>query len=56
MSWLSKSAEDGFGKWGHDQVLGDVVRAIRPVRPEIIISRFTERRAMVTVIIKSRES
>lgn len=38
---FSKSAEDGFGKWGHDQVLGDVVRVIRQFRPEIIISRFT---------------
>jgi LmbE family N-acetylglucosaminyl deacetylase len=38
---FSKTAEDGFGKWGHDQVLGDVVRVIRQFRPEIIISRFT---------------
>src|SRR4051812_16774694 len=38
---FSKTAQDGFEKWGHDQVLGDVVRVIRQFRPEIIISRFT---------------
>src|SRR5207249_10705100 len=38
---FSKSAEDGYAKWGHNQVLGDVVRVIRQFRPEIIISRFT---------------
>src|SRR6184192_3506949 len=38
---FSKTAQDGFDKWGHDQVLGDVVRVIRQFRPEIIISRFT---------------
>jgi LmbE family N-acetylglucosaminyl deacetylase len=38
---FSKSAEDAFGKWPHDQVLGDVVRVIREFKPEIIISRFT---------------
>ena len=38
---FSKSAEDTFTKWPHDQVLGDFVRVIRYFRPEIIISRFT---------------
>src|SRR5437763_10488098 len=38
---FSKSAEDTFTKWPHDQVLGDFVRVIRCFRPEIIISRFT---------------
>src|SRR5262249_60696707 len=38
---FSKTAQDGFDKWGHDQVLGDLVRVIRQFRPEIIISRFT---------------
>jgi LmbE family N-acetylglucosaminyl deacetylase len=38
---FSKSAEDTFTKWPHDQVLGDFVRAIRYFKPEIIISRFT---------------
>ena len=38
---FSKTAEEGFEKWGHEQVLGDFVRVIRQFRPEIIISRFT---------------
>src|SRR5262245_13351942 len=38
---FSKSAEDTFSKWPHDQVLGDFVRVIRYFKPEIIISRFT---------------
>jgi len=38
---FSKSAEDTFTKWPHDQILGDYVRVIRYFRPEIIISRFT---------------
>src|SRR3989454_12158047 len=38
---FSKSAEDTFGKWGREQILGDFVRVIRYFRPEIIISRFT---------------
>src|SRR5216117_3254544 len=38
---FSKSADDTFTKWPHDQVLGDFVRVIRYYRPEIIISRFT---------------
>jgi len=38
---FSKSAQDTFTKWPHDQVLGDFVRVIRYFRPEIIISRFT---------------
>src|SRR5437763_9163234 len=38
---FSKSAEDTFTKWPHEQVLGDFVRVIRYFRPEIIISRFT---------------
>src|SRR3989454_12768620 len=38
---FSKSAEDTFTKWNHDQILGDFVRVIRYFRPEIIISRFT---------------
>src|SRR6516164_8907786 len=37
----SKSADDAFTKWPHDQVLGDFVRVIRYFRPEIIISMFT---------------
>src|SRR2546422_8508064 len=38
---FSKSAEDTFGKWGREQILGDFVRVIRYFRPEIICSRFT---------------
>jgi LmbE family N-acetylglucosaminyl deacetylase len=38
---FSKSAEDTFTKWNHDQILGDYVRIIRYFRPEIVISRFT---------------
>lgn len=38
---FSKSADDTFTKWPHDQVLGDFVRVIRYFRPEVIISRFT---------------
>ena len=38
---FSKSADDTFTKWAHDQILGDYVRIIRYFRPEIIISRFT---------------
>jgi LmbE family N-acetylglucosaminyl deacetylase len=38
---FSKSADDTFTKWLHDQILGDYVRVIRYFRPEIIISRFT---------------
>src|SRR5437879_733538 len=38
---FSKSADDTFTKWNHDQILGDYVRIIRHFRPEIIISRFT---------------
>lgn len=38
---FSKTADEGFQKWGHDKVLGDFVRVIRQFRPEIIVSRFT---------------
>src|SRR5437870_13348609 len=37
---FSKSADDTYTKWNHDQILGDFVRVIRYFRPEIIISRF----------------
>jgi LmbE family N-acetylglucosaminyl deacetylase len=36
----SKSAKESFEKWGHDEVLSDVVRVIRMFRPDIIITRF----------------
>ena len=37
----SKSAEETLRVWGHDEVLADVVLAIRRFRPEVIITRFT---------------
>jgi LmbE family N-acetylglucosaminyl deacetylase len=37
---FSKSADEAFEKWGHEQLLGDFVRVIRQFRPEIIVSRF----------------
>jgi LmbE family N-acetylglucosaminyl deacetylase len=36
----SKNAKESFEKWGHDEVLSDVVRVIRTFRPDIIITRF----------------
>ena len=36
----SKSAKESFEKWGHDEVLSDVVRVIRMFRPDVIITRF----------------
>jgi LmbE family N-acetylglucosaminyl deacetylase len=39
---FSKTAEETFSKWhGHDLALGDVVRAIRIFRPDILIARFS---------------
>jgi LmbE family N-acetylglucosaminyl deacetylase len=39
---FSKTAEETFNKWhGHDLALGDVVRAIRIFRPDILTSRFS---------------
>jgi LmbE family N-acetylglucosaminyl deacetylase len=37
----SKNPEESLRLWGHDRVLADVVRAIRTVRPDIIITRFS---------------
>jgi LmbE family N-acetylglucosaminyl deacetylase len=37
---FSKRLEEAFEKWGRDNVLRDVVRAIRTERPLIIVSRF----------------
>ncbi|HQV39628.1 MAG TPA: PIG-L family deacetylase [Flavobacteriales bacterium] len=36
----SKNAKESFEKWGHDEVLSDVVRVIRTFRPDVIITRF----------------
>ncbi len=37
----SKSAEETLKIWGREQVLGDVVLAIRRFRPDVIVTRFT---------------
>jgi LmbE family N-acetylglucosaminyl deacetylase len=38
---FSKTAEETFSKWqGHDIALGDMVRAIRAFRPDVLIARF----------------
>src|SRR5262245_14461496 len=37
---FSKSSDEAFEKWGHEQMLGDFVRVIRQFRPEIIVSQF----------------
>jgi LmbE family N-acetylglucosaminyl deacetylase len=38
----SKTADETFNKWhGHDIALGDMVRAIRIFRPDILIARFS---------------
>lgn len=36
----SKSAEEALTSWGHDEVLSDVVRAVRELKPDVIITRF----------------
>jgi LmbE family N-acetylglucosaminyl deacetylase len=38
---FSKSAEETLAKWGHEEILGDIVRVIRTFRPDVIISRFS---------------
>jgi LmbE family N-acetylglucosaminyl deacetylase len=37
---FSKSADETLAKWGHEEILGDIVRVIRMFRPDVIISRF----------------
>lgn len=38
----SKSAAETLSIWNHDEVLADVVRAIRHFRPDVIVTRFDE--------------
>lgn len=38
----SKTPEETFRIWGHEEVLGDVVRAIRTFRPDVVVARFPE--------------
>jgi LmbE family N-acetylglucosaminyl deacetylase len=40
----SKSAKESFSKWGKEEVLSDVVYAIRKFRPHVIITRFPPNR------------
>jgi LmbE family N-acetylglucosaminyl deacetylase len=37
----SKTAEETLAKWGHDQVLSDIVWVIRRFRPDVVILRFS---------------
>ncbi|MBK7642712.1 MAG: PIG-L family deacetylase [Planctomycetes bacterium] len=37
---FSKTPEETLAKWGHDEVLSDVVRVIRTFRPDVIVTRF----------------
>ncbi|HSP80076.1 MAG TPA: PIG-L family deacetylase, partial [Myxococcaceae bacterium] len=39
----SKSAEETLRIWGHEEVLADVVLAIRRFKPEVIVTRFSTR-------------
>ncbi len=34
---FSFSVEETFEKWGHDEILGDYVRMIRTIRPDVIV-------------------
>lgn len=38
----SKSAQETLSIWGHAEALGDVVRAIRSLQPDVIIARFDD--------------
>jgi LmbE family N-acetylglucosaminyl deacetylase len=38
----SKSAAETLSIWGHDEVLSDVVYALRSFRPDVVITRFNE--------------
>ncbi|MFN2375706.1 MAG: PIG-L family deacetylase [Candidatus Binatia bacterium] len=37
----SKSTDESLARWGHGEVLSDVVRAIRRFRPDVVIARFS---------------
>jgi len=39
----SKSADEALSKWDHNLLLGDVVHVIRQTRPDVIITRFSEK-------------
>jgi LmbE family N-acetylglucosaminyl deacetylase len=38
---FSKSADETLAKWGHEEILGDIVRVIRTFQPDVVISRFS---------------
>src|SRR5215510_4481348 len=38
---FSKSADETLAKWGHEEILGDMVHVIRTFQPDVIISRFS---------------
>src|SRR6185295_17087105 len=38
----SKSADETFARWGHEEALADVVWVIRTFQPDVIITRFNE--------------
>jgi LmbE family N-acetylglucosaminyl deacetylase len=38
---FSKSADETLAKWGHEEILGALVRVIRTFQPDAIISRFS---------------
>lgn len=38
---FSKDYREALAVWGHEQVLGDVVRVIREFRPDVIVTRFS---------------
>jgi LmbE family N-acetylglucosaminyl deacetylase len=38
---FSKSPKESISKWGHDEILSDIVWVIRTFRPDIIILRFS---------------
>jgi LmbE family N-acetylglucosaminyl deacetylase len=37
---FSKSADETLAKWGHEEILEDVVRVIRTFQPDVVISRY----------------
>jgi LmbE family N-acetylglucosaminyl deacetylase len=37
---FSKSADETLAKWGHEEILGDMVRVIRRFQPDVVISRY----------------
>ena len=37
---FSKSYEDTLARWGHQEILSDVVRVVREFRPDVIVTRF----------------